>query len=400
MSLHPSPAPRLLTDLLNVLPSDIELIGTPSLRIEALMHPAKATLPTHMIYSPNESGLQALVPNGPRAALVSAETVIPEEMLASGQYTFLVAQRPRLVLGLLLQLFETPVWVNEGIHPTAVIDPTADVALTAQVGPFAVISPNCVVGEGTIIHAHTFLGYGVQVGSDCILHAGAKVMDRCVLGDGVILQPNCVVGSDGFSFITPEASKHEKTEAPVALLKDQTLVRIPSVGNVVLGNRVEVGACTTIDRGTLAETKVGNDTKFDNLVQVGHNNTIGDACLIVSQVGIAGSCTIGNGVVMAGQVGLADHLTIGDGAILMAKSGVMNDIPAGDTVVGAPAYSKRKAFQIMMSQEKLPQVLNDYKKLKKRFEQLESQAAELQQVLASFNALQREEVASTPTEEA
>jgi UDP-3-O-[3-hydroxymyristoyl] glucosamine N-acyltransferase len=307
-------------------------------------------------------------------------------------FTFVVAQRPRLILGLLLQVFELPVWVNEGIHPTAVIDPTAILEAGVVVGPYVVVGPETVIGAGSVLYAHVVVGSQVRLGEGCLLHAGAKVADRSVLGHRVILQPNCVIGSDGFSFITPEASKHEKSanSQDSVALEQQTLLRIPSVGNVVLGDDVEVGACTTIDRGTLAETRVGQFTKFDNLVQVGHNNTIGDACLIVSQVGIAGSCTIGNGVVMAGQAGLADHLTIGDGAIIMAKAGVMNDVPAGDTVVGAPAYSKRKAFQIMMGQEKLPEVLSDYKKLKKRFEQLEQQAKELEGVLSQFKALQGE----------
>jgi UDP-3-O-[3-hydroxymyristoyl] glucosamine N-acyltransferase len=182
-----------------------------------------------------------------------------------------------------------------------------------------------------------------------------------------------VIGSDGFSYVTAKESRHEKHAAKDSTsVASEGVMRINSLGYVVLEDDVEVGACTCIDKGTLAETRIAKGTKLDNLVQIGHNNTIGQNCLIVSQVGISGSCTIGNGVVIAGQTGLADHLQVGDNAVIMARSGVMRDVEANATLLGAPALPHREAMANMAQLVRLREIAKEVKQALKRLEALET----------------------------
>lgn len=237
-----------------------------------------------------------------------------------------------------------------GIHPTAVIDPTA------------------VLGEGVDIHAQVTIGEGTRLGKRCRLFPGVVIGRNCVLGDDVTLHPNvvlydgvvlgdrveihanAVIGADGFGYRTQNGCH----------------VKIPQLAGVVIENDVEIGACTTIDRGTFEPTRIGQGTKIDNLVMIGHNCRIGRHNLLVSQVGIAGSCTTGDYVVMAGQVGVADHVNIGDGAVLGAQAGVHKDIPAGWRVLGAPARPEKDAKVILLSLDRLPEIRQDVRAIKKR----------------------------------
>ncbi len=236
-----------------------------------------------------------------------------------------------------------------GIHPTAVVDPTADVARAVAIGPYCVIGAGAVVGEGTRLGAHVVLGPEVTVGRDGFLHAGVCIREKCRVGDRVILHSHCVVGSDGFGYRPGPAG----------------LVKIPQVGIVVLEDDVELGAGTCVDRATVGQTVIGRGTKLDNLVQVGHNVVIGAHCAISAQTGISGSCKLGSGVTMGGQVGLADHLTIGDGVKVGAKSGLHRDTPAGSEVFGYPALDAREAFRVASALRKLPDLLRTVARLER-----------------------------------
>ncbi len=192
------------------------------------------------------------------------------------------------------------------IHPTAVIAPGAEVGAGARIGPHAVIGPGAVIGEETIIEA-----------SACI---------RCALiGASVRIGPGAVIGAPGFGFAAGPGG----------------VVRVPQLGRVILGDRVEIGANSTIDRGAIGDTVIGAGTKIDNLVQIAHNVRIGRDCLIASQVGVAGSTVVGDRVMFGGQAGIADHLTIGDDARIAARAGLMRDVPPGETWGGAPAQPIR-----------------------------------------------------------
>jgi UDP-3-O-[3-hydroxymyristoyl] glucosamine N-acyltransferase len=233
----------------------------------------------------------------------------------------LVAADPYHALARVLALFHPPAAPAPGIHPSAVVEAGCAIAASAHVGAHAVVGEGSVVGERAAIHALAVVGRGCRVGDDSVLHPHAVLYPGTEVGARCILHAGVVLGSDGFGFAT-HGGEH---------------VKVPQVGKVVIEDDVEIGANTTIDRATLAETRVGAGTKIDNLVQLGHNVRVGRACLLVAQVGIAGSTQLGDGVVMAGRAGASGHLRIGDGARLAAAAVALRSLPAGAQVAGMPA---------------------------------------------------------------
>jgi UDP-3-O-[3-hydroxymyristoyl] glucosamine N-acyltransferase len=238
--------------------------------------------------------------------------------------------------------------------PPIGIDPRAVIHSTARIGPDASIHPLAVVGEGTVIgarcciHSSAVLGRHCQLGDDVVVYPNAVLYDGTVVGSRVIIHANAVLGADGFGY----------------RFQDGRHAKVPQLGHVEIGDDVEIGACTTVDRGTFQATRVGAGTKIDNLVQVGHNCHIGKHNLLVSQMGIAGSSSTGDYVVIAGQVGIADHVHIGDRVLIGAKAGVTKDVPAGERMLGAPATPEREQKRILMSLEKLPEIRRDLRRLK------------------------------------
>jgi UDP-3-O-[3-hydroxymyristoyl] glucosamine N-acyltransferase len=214
------------------------------------------------------------------------------------------------------ELLPTP-----GIHPSAVVDPSVNLGEGVSVGPNAVIESGAVIGPGSSIGSGCVIGRDTRIGRDCILHPGVLIRERCLLGDRVILQPGVVIGSCGFGYEFREG-RH---------------VKIPQTGIVEVGNDVEIGANTTVDRARFGRTLIGEGSKIDNLVQIAHNVQVGPNTIICAQVGIAGSTRIGAYVTLAGQVGLAGHLEIGDKAVIGAQSGLSKNVPAESMVIGAPA---------------------------------------------------------------
>lgn len=208
-----------------------------------------------------------------------------------------------------------------GVHPSALVDSTAALGSGVSVGPLAIIEAGAEVGEGSFIGASCVIGRDVRMGKNCHLYPGSVIRERCILGDRVILQPGAVIGSCGFGYEF-QGGRH---------------VKIPQTGIVEIGNDVEIGANTTIDRARFGRTMIGEGSKIDNLVQIAHNVQIGPHTIICSQVGIAGSTRVGSYVTLAGQVGLAGHLEIGDKAVIGAQSGLSKNVPAESMVLGAPA---------------------------------------------------------------
>jgi UDP-3-O-[3-hydroxymyristoyl] glucosamine N-acyltransferase len=225
------------------------------------------------------------------------------------------------------------------LHAAASIDPDATVAPTAHVGPGCVVARGASVGDGAVLIANVTIGPDASVGRGCTLHPGVAVMDRCVVGDGCTIHAGAVIGADGFGY----------RPAPGG----NGLVKIPHIGAVRIGNGVEIGANTCIDRAKFGQTVVGDGTKIDNLVQIGHNCVIGRACVICGMSGLAGSVTLGDGVVLGGGVRVADNLTIGAGARVGGGSGVMHDIPEGQTWLGAPATPYREQVRLITALKKL-----------------------------------------------
>jgi UDP-3-O-[3-hydroxymyristoyl] glucosamine N-acyltransferase len=275
----------------------------------------------------------------------------------------IVVSRPRLVLAKLTQLFERPVHVVPGIHPSAVIDPTARLGENACIGPFCWVGPNSTIGNACKLVCNVSVGADVKIGDHTLLHAGVSVGDRCEIGSRVIIQPNVTIGGDGFAFVTPEPGSVESVRKTGEVRSfNKEIIRINSLGNVVIEDDVEVGAGTCIDRGTLGETRIGRGTKLDNLIQVGHNATVGSNCLIVSQVGLGGSSKVGNRVVIGGQSGLPDHVVVGDDAVVHARSGITGHVPDRAAMMGIPALPLREFMEREVKMRRLPNLIKELKR--------------------------------------
>ena len=229
---------------------------------------------------------------------------------------------------------------ESGVHPSAMVSDAAELGSGVRVGPFAVISSGCRIGDNTVIESGVRIHENVRIGGDCHLHAGVVIREECELGDRVILHANVVIGADGFGYQPARDGSG--------------LVKIPHLGNAVLGDDVEIGANSCVDRGKLGSTSIGNGTKIDNLCQVGHNCRIGAHCAISGLSGLGGSTTVGDGTLIGGGCGIADHLTIGRGVRLAARSGLMNDIPDGETWGGMPAKEIREAMKEILMIQRLP----------------------------------------------
>ena len=223
-----------------------------------------------------------------------------------------------------------------GVSPSATVHPEARLEAGVIVDPGAVVGPRAEIGAGTVVGPHAVVGPEVRIGRDCAIGPHASIVCALV-GDRVILHAGVRVGQDGFGFALGQGG-HRK---------------VPQIGRVILQDDVEIGANTAIDRGSYRDTVIGEGTKIDNLVQIGHNVEIGRHCVIISQTGISGSTTLGDYAVTAGQAGLAGHLKIGAGAQIGAKSGVMNDVPAGERWFGIPAQSAREQFRLHATMRRL-----------------------------------------------
>jgi UDP-3-O-[3-hydroxymyristoyl] glucosamine N-acyltransferase len=241
-------------------------------------------------------------------------------------YRDFVAVARRLYPG---ALQPTSLFATTGIAPGANVHPSARIEDDVIVDPGAVIGPDAGIGSGTVIGAGAVIGPDVQIGRDCSVGPGASVV-HALVGDHVIIHAGSRLGQDGFRY-HPTARGH---------------VKVPQIGRVIVQDHVEIGAGTTIDRGGMGDTVIGEGTKIDNLVQIGHNCMIGRHCIVVSQCGISGSVTLGDNVVLGGQVGVTDHVTIGEGAMVAAKSGVISNIPAGERWRGYPAMPGRAYLRV------------------------------------------------------
>ncbi len=237
-----------------------------------------------------------------------------------------------------------------GIHPSAVIAESAQVDDSAHIGPNCVIGENAVIGRRTILEANCTIGERSSLGQAVRLFPNVTIYPQCRIGDHVRIHSASVVGSDGYGYVFDE-DHHRK---------------IPQIGGVVIGNNVEIGAGVTIDRGALGNTEIGDGTKIDNLVQIGHNVAIGNHCLIVAQTGIGGSTQIGEFSTLAGQVGVIGHITIGPKAVIAAKSTVLNDLEGGKQYMGLPAIPNFQAKRQLIAAQQLPELIKRVRELEKQ----------------------------------
>ncbi len=287
---------------------------------------------------------------------------------ALGLEAAIFAPRPRYALAGLTRAMDPGPAIAPGVHPSAVIDRDAHIGADAAIGPFVWIGPGVRVGARARIASHVSVAEGAQIGDDALIHSGVRIGARVVIGDRFIAQPGAVIGADGFSFVTPEKSAVEAVRETLGDRGDtqgQSWTRIHSLGSVRLGDDVEIGANTTIDRGTIRDTEIGAGTRIDNLVQVGHNAIIGRDCLICGQAGVAGSARIGDRVVLGGRTAVSDHITVGDDVVTGGGTGVLSDVPAGRVMFGTPATRMETQIEIYKAIRRLPRLVNQVAALRK-----------------------------------
>jgi UDP-3-O-[3-hydroxymyristoyl] glucosamine N-acyltransferase len=334
-----------------------EIRGDASVSVTRIVHPAIAQGDSDLAFvlSPKEA---SVLESG---RIVNA--VVPAGVEGLPTPNQIVVSRPRLVLAKLTQLFERPVYVAPGIHPWSVIDPTASIGENVCIGPFCWVGPHSLIGDACRLVCNVSIGADVTIGDRTLLHAGVRIGDRCEIGSRVVIQPNVTIGGDGFAFVTPEPGSVESVRKTGEVRSfNNEIIRIHSLGSVVIEDDVEIGAGTCVDRGTLGETRIGRGSKLDNLIQVGHNASIGSNCLIVSQVGLGGSSKIGNRVVMGGQSGVPDHVTVGDDAVVHARSGITGHVPEKAAMIGIPALPLREFMDREVKMRRLPNLIKDLKK--------------------------------------
>ncbi|WP_308116438.1 UDP-3-O-(3-hydroxymyristoyl)glucosamine N-acyltransferase, partial [Falsiroseomonas oryziterrae] len=330
---HPAGPPLTLAEAATLAGG--ELRGGSPERLVTGVGPLSAAGPDDVSFLDNRRYAPQLAGTRAAAVVLAADFAgsVPPGVAA------IVSAQPYLGFGRIAARLHPPPAPRAGIHPTAVVDPSAKLGPGCEVGPYAVIGAGAEIGAGCILGPHAVIGEKVVLGDGCRIGPHASVT-HCIAGRGVVLHPGARVGQEGFGFaVTPEG-------------RFETM---PQLGRVILGDFVEIGANACVDRGSQSDTELGAGTRLDNLVQIGHNVRAGRACVIVAQAGVSGSATLGNGVQLGGQAGVTGHLNVGDRARIGAQAGVMNDVPAGTDVVGSPAWPAKDTLRAMAALRRLGQ---------------------------------------------
>jgi UDP-3-O-[3-hydroxymyristoyl] glucosamine N-acyltransferase len=322
-----------------------KLVGDGSVRIVGLA-PAESAQEGDLTFAEKPSYFAAAEQSRASAILVGDSSLSSRKVLVR-------VKDPRVAVAKLLPLFHPPEKYAPGIHPSAAIDPTAQVDPTVHIGPGCVVEAESRIGAGCVLLGGNHLGRGCQLGEEVCLHPNVVLYPRTEIGNRVTIHAGSVIGSDGYGYVFDEG-QHRK---------------MLQIGNVIIQNDVEIGANTAIDRATLGSTVIAAGTKIDNLVHVAHNVTIGKHCLIMGQVGFAGSTRLGDYCVIASQSGIAGHLNLGNQATVGAKSGVMRDIPDKGTVLGIPAAPDKQAKRQMIAIQQLPDLIRRVRDLEKQLQE-------------------------------
>ena len=321
---------------------DAEVIGDATLVIHRFA-PADRAQPGDLTFAENENYFA-------RAEQSAASAIIVDTHFTSARKTLIRAASARIAFAKAVNLFFPEPVFAPGIHPTAIISPEAQVDATAHIGPYCVVGPKARIGPRSVLQGLDHIGAHCRLGEAVNLYPQVTLYPGTEIGHRVRIHSGTVVGSDGFGYVL-DAGTHRK---------------VPQIGSVIIRDDVEIGANVTIDRGALGPTVIGRGSKIDNLVQVGHNVTIGEHCLIVAQAGIAGSTKLGNYVILAGQAGVAGHLKIGNRVSVAAQSGVMHNIPDGEKWLWTPAQPDRQAKRQMIALQQLPDLLRRVAELERQ----------------------------------
>ena len=340
----------------------LRLLGDGSVTVRRPAEPAAAA-EDELALAMTPSYAEALRASRARAAVVWEGA----DWQALGLAAALVAPRPRVALAGITAEFRHPPDVAPGLHPAAVVEAGAEIGEGAAIGPFAVIGAGARIGPGAVIGPHATIGAGAVLGPGALLHAGVRIGARCTIGARFVAQPNAVVGADGFSFepagrgIRETAGPDDAPEPPAG-----GYLRIHSLAAVEIGDDVEIGAGACLDRGTIAPTRIGDGTKIDNQVQIGHNVQVGRACLLCAHVGIAGSTVLGDRVVLGGKVGVPDHVKIGSDVMVAAGSLVSGNLPGGQVYMGIPAIRRAEAMRQFGHVRRLPRLAEQLAEVRRK----------------------------------
>jgi UDP-3-O-[3-hydroxymyristoyl] glucosamine N-acyltransferase len=270
--------------------------------------------------------------------------------------TLLKHENPYLVFAKVLELFHPAIPTRPYIDPTACIAPTVHLGQRVSIGAHAVIGDDTIIGDDVMIGPNCVIYKGAIIGSGTIIHSGCAIREMVSIGARCIIHNNTVIGSDGFGF---------------AKVEDGRWYKISQIGTVIIEDEVEIGACSTIDRATLGETRIGLGTKIDNLVHIGHGTVIGSNALLCAQVGLAGSTEIGNRVILGGQVGAAGHLTIGEEVIATAQTGIPSSVERGKIISGSPAIDHKQWLKSSAVISRLPEIQKSLRTLERRLSRIE-----------------------------
>jgi UDP-3-O-[3-hydroxymyristoyl] glucosamine N-acyltransferase len=323
-----------------------ELVGDGSIELTGLA-PAEHARAGELTFAENANYFAAAEQSRAAAILVGGPFVSASKVLIR-------VTNPRVAMARVLPLFFPPEEHPQGIHPSAVIADSAQIDPTAHIGPNCVLGARVRVGARSVLMGGNDLRADCQLGDDVCLFPNVVLYRKTQLGHRVTIHAGTVIGSDGFGYALDQG-RHRK---------------VLQLGNVIIHDDVEIGANSAIDRGALGPTVIGEGTKIDNLVHVAHNVVMGRHCLIMGQVGFAGSTQLGDYVVVASQSGIADHLKLGNQSVVGAKSGVMRDVPDGGRVLGIPAAPDRQAKRQMIAMQQLPDLIHRLRELEKQVEEL------------------------------
>ena len=316
-----------------------QVYGDASIRLTGFA-PASAAKAGDLTFAENETFFD-------KAEESAASAILIDGPFKSERKVVIHVDNARVAYARVLPMFFPEPTFVPGIHPSAVVAGSAQIDGTAYIGPNCVIGEKVYIGPRVVLRGGNHIGNGSVIGAETQLFPNVVVYDQTQIGQRVRIHAGSVIGADGFGYVF-DGGIHRK---------------VPQVGQVIIHDDVAIGANVTIDRGALGPTIIGKGSKIDNLVQIAHNVTIGENCLLIAQVGIAGSTKLGNYVTLAGQVGLAGHLKIGDQAIVAAKSGVMHDIPAGGKWFGIPAQPNRHVKRELIALRQLPELMRRVKEL-------------------------------------
>ncbi len=322
-----------------------ELEGDPEVRVSRIAKIEEGE-PGSLTFLANLAYTQHIYKTNASIVLVR-EDFSPEQPVKS---TLIRVKDPYGALAKLLELYKSSMPEKTGISELAFISPKADVGADVYIGEFVYIGDGAVIGKGARIHPHCYIGDMARVGEETTLFSGARIYDNSRIGNGCTIHSNAVIGADGFGF------------APQS---DNNYMKVAQIGNVIIEDNVEIGAGTTIDRATMGSTIIRQGVKLDNLIQIGHNVTIGENTVMAAQSGVAGSSKIGKNCMIGGQAGISGHITIGDNVKMAAQAGVPSNIPDGQTIMGSPAMEAsqyRKAFIYFRNFEKLVKRIDELEK--------------------------------------